>query len=42
MNLENTFTVPADINEAWALLLDVERVASACRVPRSIQSTVMR
>jgi carbon monoxide dehydrogenase subunit G len=27
MNLENEFTVPAKIDEAWAVLLDVERVA---------------
>jgi uncharacterized protein len=27
MNLENEFTVPAGIDEAWAVLLDVERVA---------------
>src|SRR3954447_23201755 len=27
MQLENEFTVPASIDEAWAVLLDVERVA---------------
>src|SRR3954451_21309286 len=27
MKLENDFTVPAPIDEAWAVLLDVERVA---------------
>src|SRR6476659_9383670 len=27
MKLENEFTVPAPIDEAWAVLLDVERVA---------------
>src|SRR4051812_43228149 len=27
MQIENTFTVPVPINEAWAVLLDVERVA---------------
>jgi uncharacterized protein len=27
MKLENEFTVPASIDEAWAVLLDVERVA---------------
>src|SRR5689334_582500 len=27
MKLENEFTVPAGIDEAWAVLLDVERVA---------------
>src|SRR3954449_5531162 len=27
MQLENEFTVPAPIDEAWAVLLDVERVA---------------
>src|SRR3954451_23745985 len=27
MKLENDFTVPASIDEAWAVLLDVERVA---------------
>ena len=28
MKLENEFTVPASIDEAWALLLDVPRVAT--------------
>ena len=27
MKLENEFTVPASIDEAWAILLDVPRVA---------------
>jgi carbon monoxide dehydrogenase subunit G len=27
MDLQNTFTVPADIETAWAVLLDVERIA---------------
>src|SRR3569623_1144292 len=27
MKLENEFTVPAGIDDAWAVLLDVERVA---------------
>jgi carbon monoxide dehydrogenase subunit G len=27
MKLENEITVPAPIDEAWAVLLDVERVA---------------
>ncbi len=27
MQLENSFTVPAGVDEAWAVLLDVERVA---------------
>ena len=27
MKLENEFTVPASIDEAWAFLLDVPRVA---------------
>ena len=30
MKLENEFTVPASIDEAWAVLLDVPRVAPAC------------
>jgi carbon monoxide dehydrogenase subunit G len=27
MKLENEFTVPATLEQAWAVLLDVERVA---------------
>src|SRR4051812_4560370 len=27
MNLENEFTVPVPVDDAWAVLLDVERVA---------------
>ncbi len=27
MKLENEFTVPAPVEQAWAVLLDVERVA---------------
>ena len=29
MKLTNEITVPAPIDEAWALILDVERVAGA-------------
>ena len=27
MQLEHTFTVPADIDQAWQVLLDIERIA---------------
>src|SRR5207302_770433 len=27
MQLEHSFTVPADVEDAWAVLLDVERIA---------------
>ena len=35
MKLENEFTVPASIDEAWAVLLDVPRSRRACPAPRS-------
>ena len=28
MQLEHTFTVPVDVDEAWKVLLDIEQVAS--------------
>ncbi|WP_324274851.1 hypothetical protein [Blastococcus brunescens] len=39
MQLENSFTVPVPIDEAWRVLLDIERIAPACRVRRSTPST---
>ena len=31
MNLENSFTVSADVETAWETLLDVEAIAHACQ-----------
>ena len=40
MQLENSFTVPVPIDEAWRVLLDIERIAPVhARAPRSTPST---
>jgi carbon monoxide dehydrogenase subunit G len=33
MKLENRFTVPVPVDQAWQVLLDVERIAPACPAP---------